>query len=149
MKNFIKTTLLGLMVLLFTAFTNHHEACRSLTVEVKGLQNSKGVVQYTLYNKEGSIPDEANKKYFRILTGSIINGSSVVTFNNLPIGKYAVSILHDENNNGKVDMGLILPKEGIGFSNYQSIGLNNRPDFSKASFELKADTSISVKVIYM
>ena len=37
----------------------------------------------------------------------------------------------------------------IGFSNYQSIGLTNRPNFSKASFELKENKTISVKVIYM
>jgi uncharacterized protein (DUF2141 family) len=58
-----------------------------------------------------------------------------------------VNIQHDENNNGKIDKDLIFPKEGIGFSNYQSIGLKNRPDFSKASFEIRADTTISVKVI--
>ncbi|WP_317124951.1 DUF2141 domain-containing protein [Paenimyroides viscosum] len=43
----------------------------------------------------------------------------------------------------------MLPKEGIGFSNYQTIGLRNRPNFSKASFELNADKTVEVKVIYM
>ncbi len=60
-----------------------------------------------------------------------------------------MNILHDENNNGKIDKGLLLPKEGIGFSNYQSIGLKNRPNFSKASFELNTDKTISVRIIYM
>ena len=60
-----------------------------------------------------------------------------------------MNILHDENKNGKIDKGFILPIEGIGFSNFQSIGLTNRPNFSKASFELKENKSISVKVIYM
>jgi len=149
MKHFKKILLAGLAVLTLTAFTNKHESALSLTVEVKGLQNSKGSIQYALYNTQGSIPDESFKKTFRILTGLIINGSSLVTFKNLPPGRYAVNILHDENNNGKIDKGLILPKEGIGFSNYQSIGMRNRPDFSKASFEIMADTTISVKVIYM
>jgi len=79
----------------------------------------------------------------------IVNGKSEITFKNLPKGKYAVNILHDENNNSKIDKGLILPKEGIGFSNYQTIGLRNRPNFSKASFELNADKTVEVKVIYM
>jgi uncharacterized protein (DUF2141 family) len=57
--------------------------------------------------------------------------------------------LHDENSNGKIDKGLILPKEGIGFSNYSSIGLTNRPNFKKASFELTQNKTIKVKVIYM
>lgn len=149
MRNFNKILLVCLAVCMLTAFTNKHESEFSLSVEVKGLQNSKGSAQYALYNTPGSIPDESFKKTFRILTETIINGSSHVTFKNLPPGRYAVNILHDENNNGKIDKGLIFPKEGIGFSNYQSIGLKNRPDFSKASFEIRADTTISVKVIYM
>lgn len=60
-----------------------------------------------------------------------------------------MNILHDENNNSKIDKGLLLPKEEIGFSNYQTIGLRNRPNFSKASFELNADKTVEVKVIYM
>ena len=43
----------------------------------------------------------------------------------------------------------ILPKEGIGFSYYSSIGLTNRPNFKKASFDLFQDKEIKVKVIYM
>jgi uncharacterized protein (DUF2141 family) len=149
MKQFTKILLIVLTVLILSAFINQGGTSFSLTVNVTGLKNSKGIVQYALYDTEGSIPDELYKKTFRIMTGTIINGSSLVSFKNLPPGRYAVNILHDENSNGKIDKGLIFPKEGIGFSNYQSIGLKNRPDFSKASFELKADTSIRVKVIYM
>ncbi|SRR5690554_5094531 len=121
----------------------------SLTVKVDQLQNSKGVVQFALYNKDGSIPDEEYKNYYRLEKAKIVNGKSEITFKYLPKGKYAVNILHDENNNGKIDKGLLLPKEGVGFSNYQSIGLTNRPNFKKASFELIADKTIYVKVIYM
>jgi uncharacterized protein (DUF2141 family) len=35
-------------------------------------------------------------------------------------------LLHDENKNGKIDKGFILPKEGIGFSNFQSIGFDKQ-----------------------
>lgn len=116
---------------------------------VKALRNSNGTLQFALYNREGSIPDEHYQKYFRLLTTDIANGSSQVTFQDIPSGKYAVNILHDENSNGEIDKGFILPKEGIGFSNYESIGLRNKPSFEKASFVLNADTTITVKVIYM
>ncbi|HQS25375.1 MAG TPA: DUF2141 domain-containing protein [Sediminibacterium sp.] len=139
---------LGLGFFLSSSSESQPEAY-SLTVKVEQLQNSKGVVQFALYNKEGSIPDEDHKNYYRIEKAKIVNGKSEITFNNLPKGKYAVNILHDENNNGKIDKGLLLPKEGVGFSNYQSIGLTNRPNFKKASFELSADKTIYVKVIYL
>ena len=131
------------------SFANPSADTYSLTIEVKNLRNSMGVVQFALYNKNGSIPDEEYENYYKILKGEIVNGSSTITFKNIPSGKYAINILHDENKNGKIDKGFILPIEGIGFSNFQSIGLTNRPNFSKASFELNENKTISVKVIYM
>ncbi len=149
----MKTTIITLFAftlsLTLYSFVNPNSDTYSLTIKVKNLRNSKGVVQFALYNKDGSIPDEDYENYYKIVKGEIVNGSSSITFKNIPLGKYAVNILHDENKNGKIDKGLILPKEGIGFSNFQSIGLTNRPNFSKASFELKENKSISVKVIYM
>lgn len=143
------TVIAFMLSLILYSFTNPNTETYSLTIEVKNLRNEKGVVQFALYNKYGSIPDKDYKNYYKILKGEIVNNSSTITFNNIPAGKYAVNILHDENKNGKIDKGFILPVEGIGFSNYQSIGLTNRPNFSKASFELKENKTISVKVIYM
>lgn len=120
----------------------------SLTVEVENLRNSKGVVQITLYNKDGSIPDEHFRNYFKMEKAFINNGKARCTFTNLPEGNYAVNIFHDENNNGRIDKGLILPKEGIGFSNHTSIGLTNRPSFKKASFVLNQNIIISISAIY-
>ena len=133
----------------FCSFSENQAETYTLTVMVENLRNSKGVVQFALYNKDNSIPDEDYKKYYRLEKAKIVNGKSEITFKSLPQGKYAVNILHDENNNGKIDKGLILPKEGIGFSNYSSIGLTNRPNFKKASFDLFQDKEIKVKVIYM
>lgn len=149
MKQLLLFALVSISLLTLSSFNNQKGENYSLTVEVNGLQNSKGIVQFALYNKDGTIPDEDYKKCCKILKEKIQNGSSKVTFNNLPLGKYAVNILHDENENGEIDKGFILPIEGVGFSNYQSIGLTNRPNFSKASFELNCDKKISVKVIYM
>lgn len=120
-----------------------------LTVKVNALRNSKGVVQFALYNQKGSIPDEDYERHFKIGKSKIVNGRAEFTFSNLPQGKYAVNILHDENKNGKIDKGFILPVEGVGFSNYQSIGLTNRPNFEQASFLLKKNEVVEVKVIYM
>lgn len=123
--------------------------CCSLTVEVSGLRNSKGVVQFALYHTPDAFPDEDYKKYYRKRTAKIVDGFSAVTFEKLPSGKYAVNILHDEDENGKIKKGMVLPKEGIGFSNYESIGMFNKPKFSEAGIVLRADTTIQIKIIYM
>ena len=150
MKKMIK----GLMIISVTVFLSsfvlkNDDNNYSLTVKVSELQNSTGEVQFALYNEDGSIPDQDYEKYYKILKADISDGSSSVTFSDLPEGTYVVNILHDENKNGKIDKGFILPKEGLGFSNYKSIGPANRPKYSKASFELKSDMTIEVKAIYM
>ena len=130
------------------SFHTKQQQLFSLTVETNDLRNNGGDVVFAVYNREDAFPDEHYKKYYRKMIAKIQNHGAEVTFNNLPAGKYAVNILHDENENGKIDKGFLLPKEGIGFSNYQSIGIGNKPNFKKASFELDADKSITVKIIY-
>ncbi|RKD15197.1 hypothetical protein BCY91_06705 [Pelobium manganitolerans] len=147
-KTCIRISIALTLSFMFSSFTKPSPEMYSLTIHVKNLRNEKGVVQFALYNKDGSIPDEGYKKFYKILKGEIVNKSSTITFNNIPAGKYAVNVLHDENRNGKIDKGFIVPVEGIGFSNYSSLGLKNRPDFSKSSFDLKENKSLNVKVIY-
>lgn len=138
-----------LVIVLLSSFSIQKQEPCSLTIDVSELRNSEGTVQFALYNREDAFPDEHYKKYFKKLTGKIVNGASTVTFENLPEGKYAVNILHDENNDGKIKKGIILPKEGIGFSNYESIGFSNRPSFTKASFIVLKDKMIKVNLIYL
>ena len=149
MNKVFKIVMVVSVSLMLSSFISQKEETCSLTVDVSELRNSKGTVQFALYNREDALPDEHYKKYFKKLTGKIVNGASTVTFENLPEGKYAVNILHDENNDGKIKRGIILPKEGIGFSNFQSIGISNRPSFSKASFSVLGDKKIKVNIIYL
>lgn len=150
MKPFIKIIFVFGIVILTASFqTDTSENTYTLTVKTDGLRNSKGVVQFALYNRDGTIPDEKFESYYKLETSQIHNGTSRIVFRNLPPGRYAVNILHDENENGKIDKGLFLPIEGIGFSNYESIGLSNRPKFSKASFELNENTTKKVAVVYL
>ena len=146
----IRVKLVLLVLIMCSSFINEqHKETYSLTITVKELRNLKGHVQFTIYNKDKSIPDEKFEGYYLMKTGVIDNNSEArVTFKNLPKGKYAVNILHDENKDGKIDKGWVLPTEGVGFSNFESIGLRNRPKFSKASFELDKDKTVAVKIIY-
>ena len=149
MKKALNLLQLTLIILLLSSFQNQKKETYNLTIEVKELRNSTGTVLFALYNREDAFPDEHYKKYLKKLTGKIVKGSSSVTFENLPAGKYAVNILHDEDNDGKIKKGMILPKEGIGFSNFQSIGFSNKPSFRKASFDLQSDKTVKIKIIYL
>ena len=149
----MKSKILIMMIILsfinFKGFAQESSNTYTLNVEVENLRNSKGIVQFAIYNEEGSIPDEHFKKYYKLGITKIIDGKASFSFKKLPEATYAVSIHHDENENGKIDKGFIKPKEGIGFSNLKSIGLTNKPSFLKSSFELDDDKSISIIIIYM
>lgn len=139
----------GLFVFLsLSSFHATQQKVFSLTVETSHLRNNEGTVVFALYNREDAFPDEHYKKYYKKMIGKIQHQRSTVTFKDLPAGKYAVNILHDEDGNEKIKKGFILPKEGIGFSNYQSIGIGNKPNFKKASFEVNRNQTVSVKIIY-
>ncbi len=149
MKTIKQLATLILILTLSSSFKLQKQESISLTVQVSDLRNANGYVQFALYNKENSIPDKNYEKYFKKQKAEIIDKSSSVTFENLPAGKYAVGVFHDENKNGKIDKGFIKPLEGIGYSNYESIGLSNKPKYSKANFELVENKTINIKVIYL
>ena len=140
--------LLGFISLGFTQVLAQ-ERHYSLSVEVDDLRNSTGVLMVALYDRADVFPDVEYKNYLELIKGEIVNGASSVVFRNLPEGAYAISILHDENLDGKLKRGVVLPKEGIGFSNYLTIGRSNKPTFSKASVYLNRDRKVKIHVIYL
>ena len=144
----MKPFILLAVAIFFLNFITPNANTINLMVEVHELRNNKGLVQFALYNKDGSIPDEDFIKYYKIGKTTVKGNAAQFVFKNIPKGIYAVNILHDENENSKIDKGFILPEEGIGFSNYTKIGLGNKPNFSKASIELNTDKKIAIKVIY-
>lgn len=144
----MKKHLFGLTLLCSTLLLQAEVAHYTLTVKTDGLKNSQGEVQFSLYNKDGSIPDKKLNQYFKTQRVEIRDKNAQVTFKDLPKGKYAVNIFHDENNNHKIDKGMIMPTEGVGLSNYKTINFINLPDFIKASFSLNHDQEIKIKVIY-
>ena len=67
---------------------------------------------------------------------SIANNSCSITFEDVPEGIYAVSYVHDENDNGKMDTNFVgIPKEDYGCSN-NAKGFMSAPKWEDAKFEL-------------
>lgn len=64
-------------------------------------------------------------------------------------GQYAISLIHDENGNGKLDTRLMMPREGFGFSRNPKISFGP-PKFTAASFTVgAASLSQTIKMKYM
>ena len=66
----------------------------------------------------------------------IVDGSSVIRFEALPYGEYAISAYHDKNDNGKLDTGMFrMPKEALGTSNDAKVRFGP-PKYEDAVFYL-------------
>jgi uncharacterized protein (DUF2141 family) len=120
-----------------------------LQVELTGLRNDKGHVLASLYNSAAGYPDDPGKA-FRNQKILIRNRKALLTFSSIPAGTYALAILHDENDDLKMNTNWIgLPKEGYGFSN-NVMGTFGPPSFTKASFRYNGstDSKISIRTRY-
>ncbi len=66
----MKASIFILLTVVLSFFLCSFSECQletySLTVKLEKLQNSKGVVQLALYGKDGSIPEEDYKNYYRL-----------------------------------------------------------------------------------
>ena len=69
-----------------------------------------------------------------------------IDIQDLQMGKYAIAIYHDENNNGRFDTFLGLPREKYGFSNDARVFLGP-PKFSEASFDLSDNINLEMEII--
>ena len=70
-----------------------------------------------------------------------------MTFKDIPVGIYAVSVFHDENDNGKLDTNSFgIPNEQFGCSN-NAKGFMGPSKWKNAKFELKdKDQNLIIKL---
>ena len=114
----------------------------NLTVNISGLNSSDGNLLVGIYNKKESFL----KKPIKSAIIKIENKKALVLFRNLPKGIYAVSFVHDENDNKKMDTNFIgIPKEDYGCSN-NAIGFMGPPKYKDAKFVLEEDKTIEINL---
>lgn len=110
-----------------------------LEVTVSGIQKPAGEVGVAVFSGPTGFPSHLEHSY-EVEWTRLESGMSTVTatFESLPPGDYAVSVLHDENGNRQLERsGLGFPKEGVAFSNDQKVKLS-APKFKKCQFPLAA-----------
>ncbi|TPG14181.1 DUF2141 domain-containing protein [Sphingomonas koreensis] len=109
-----------------------------LTVAIGGLRSAKGVVRLCLTGDPANFPgcvDDA-----RAETRTVPADVHDISFTGLPHGDYAVAVIHDENDNAKLDRFAGIPREGFGFSRNPPIGFG-APRFAAARFTIDSDAA--------
>jgi uncharacterized protein (DUF2141 family) len=119
----------------------------TLEVSVSGLRNMKGNVLICLTANPKAFPDcSKDPNSFKRVVKATAAGS--VGIEGVAPGTYALSLIHDENGNGKLDTAVAIPKEGFGFSRNPTITFGP-PKFKSAAFIVNGNATQSVKMKYM
>jgi uncharacterized protein (DUF2141 family) len=110
----------------------------TLTVVIDNIRSEVGRMNIAVYdNKKDWLGDNTTTAQTLIVKEVMVDGVITTSFELEP-GEYAVSVHHDDNDNGKMDTNFIgIPKEPAGFSNdYVPMG---PPRYKKAAFTLGED----------
>jgi len=146
----MKRSLLLIAALVASLLVSHGPAlCAAsdtgIRVVVRGLRNNLGRVGCSLFNGPDGFPRVAAKA-LRSMWAQKHEQVAVCDFTGVPAGTYAVTVLDDTNQNGKMDFNFIgLPKKGYGFSNDAKATLSP-PSFSAASFSYSGEGSLPVTI---
>ena len=129
-----------LSLLLYYTLLNTEVSSGEIAVKIQNIKSDKGVFIIALFENEESFL----KKSFRSKVVPLDAAQKPVVFKNLPKGKYAVSIIHDENENGKLDTNWAgIPKEPFGFSK-KTMGRFGPPNFEDTCIEVSNGSSETI-----
>jgi uncharacterized protein (DUF2141 family) len=121
-------------------------ASNQLTVKIT-TRNAKGQICVALWNNAKGFPSKENQALQKQCV-KISGKTATATFGGLEAGDYAVSAMHDENENQKLDTNFVgIPTEGYGFSN-NARGTLGSPSYNAAKFKFSGSQTISFNIRY-
>ena len=114
---------------------------KTITATVLNVTSDIGKVSYALFNKENFRKEPVQAK-----SSEIKEGKSVVTFNDVPVGEYAIICYHDKNSNDKMDFqpnGMPVEDHGVSTNKMNRFG---PPAFEDTKFTITdKDVSLEIK----
>ena len=139
--DFRKIVLLVLIQIVCGIFLFAEETAeeKKLIVQVTNVTSEEGQIILAIYNSSENYDKRIALQEVKLKPEI----DTVIFETNLPDGEYLVMLVHDINNNGKLDTTFIgMPKEPVGLSNYDGKGIPGK--FKKHKFSVKDDTSIII-----
>ncbi|GGD20817.1 DUF2141 domain-containing protein [Aureimonas glaciei] len=119
-----------------------------LALTIAGARSTDGVVSICLWSDGQNFPDCGKSKTAERRTVAASALGKPIVFSGLKPGTFAISALHDENDNGKLDTNLIgIPKEGIAVSN-DAMPKFSAPRFAETAFALTGDADQRITLVY-
>jgi uncharacterized protein (DUF2141 family) len=130
-------TILLIVLMAFTA--SSVRAQYKLTIVVDGIDKTKGTILVAVYDSTGFL----KKPAYTGMSGAGGEEASIVVEDVKP-GEYAISVMHDENGNYKLDSNTFgIPTEKTGFSN-NAKGEMGPPKFEDCKIAVEEDSVIYI-----
>ena len=122
-----------------TAPATEARVSSEVDVRFEGLRSTKGMIRACLTREPKFFPhcekDPASYKQ------SVAAGpGALLVFRDVAPGDYALTVLHDENQNFRADMMLGIPREGVGFSRNPAL-MMGPPKFDAVRFRVAASNA--------
>ena len=110
----------------------------AITIVLSGFRSEKGRARIALFSSADGFPNDRDSA-FKLEIAKIRNHEARVALPEIPPGRYAVSVFHDEDDDGRMQTTLLgVPTEGYGISNNPA-GRLGPPSFPSAAFNLDSD----------
>ena len=119
-----------------------------LEVRVEQLRSDRGAVRLCLTREPSRFPD-CKQDPNAIRHSSAAGAAGSIMLHAVPPGSYALSVIHDENNNGRLDTFARIPREGFGFSRNPAMGFGP-PRFEQARFPVAGGANLqTIRLRYL
>ena len=106
----------------------------TLEIGVEGLRSQRGIVRICLTSNPAHFPRcQGDPQAHRINVP--VAQARGLRFGNMAPGAYAISAMHDENGNGRLDAFMGIPREGFGFSRNPRVTFG-APRFEQVRFQI-------------
>jgi len=110
-----------------------------IIITVTQIKIESGLLRISIFDSKDGFPNKY-KRALKFINLKIESPEMKIILPDVPFGEYAIAILHDENNNEKMDTNFLrMPKEGYGVSNNVR-GTFGPPKFENAKFPVKQDS---------
>jgi uncharacterized protein (DUF2141 family) len=113
MKNYFLVAIFGMLLALPSLASENN-----IIIKIYGLRSSKGRVIIMIDNNEKTFKSPNENDAYAIIVLNPEDKKVEISIDPVKASKYGITVIHDENNNGKLDTNFLgTPIEGIGFSN--------------------------------
>ena len=122
-----------------------------VAVTITDMRNAEGMVLACMTSDPDRFPRcRGDANAYRVRVKATASEQVRLVFRDVKPGRYAIALLHDENDNGKADRALgMMPKEGFGFSRDAPVKMAP-PKFEAAAFDFSGKaTALTIKMRYM